>query len=420
MKLKNSIVLFIALILPALLPANLEQEDRRSVAPGIYLDCQARDCDLNYIRKEISFVNYVRDRENADVHILITTQPTGAGGKEYTMAFIGLGRHKDRDTQLKYFSLAQQSADELRKGIVNLIKKGLLPYLYDTPLSEFISVSYDAPGPAIQSKPHDPWNYWVFNLGLRGYFNLESQFKRYNYNLSLSANRTTEKSKFVLWINGNFDNRSYLFPGEEDIKSRTERKTVFSRYVKSLGGHWAAGLFFHIYASTYDNAALFASIGPGVEFNFFPYEEATRRELRFQYRLNLTARKYIEETVYDKLRETLLNQSFSVIFELKEPWGNVGILLEGSNYLHDFSKNKIKIESGISLRISRGLSGNLDIAYSRVGDQLALPKTEASIEERLLELKRLATNYNLQLRLGLSFSFGSIYSNVVNSRFGNY
>ena len=108
-----------------------------------------------------------------------------------------------------------------------------------------------------------------------------------------------------------------------------------------------------------------------------------------------------------------------MIFELKEPWGGMGLQLEGSNFLHDFSKNNLKVEAGISARVIKGFSFTVEAEYSRVRDQLSLPRAGASREDILLELKRLATSYQLQLRMGLNFRFGSIYSNVVNPRFGN-
>jgi hypothetical protein len=391
----------------------------RSIAPNVYLDCPPRVCDRDYIRTEIMFVNYVRDREHADVHILITTQQTGSGGTEYTLAFIGLKKYKGRDATLKSFSGPDDSPDQVRKGLVNTLKKGLVPYLYDTPLSEFISVSYTRTETAKTDQVIDPWNYWTFSAGLRGNYDKEDLYRRYSYNISLSANRTTEASKFSLWANGNFNDRRYTVSEKEEIISRTTRKTLFSRYVKSLGPHWSAGLSSHFYSSTFDNADLYSSLGPAIEFNVFPYDQSTRRELRIQYRISLAHRKYIEETVFEKLQETLLSQSLSVIFELKEPWGGMGLQLEGSNFFHDFSKNNLKVEAGISARVIKGFSFTVDAEYSRVRDQLSLPRAGASREDILLELKRLATSYRLQLRMGLNFRFGSIYSNVVNPRFGN-
>jgi hypothetical protein len=174
-----------------------------------------------------------------------------------------------------------------------------------------------------------------------------------------------------------------------------------------------------LYSSTYDNADLFTTVGPAIEYNLFPYEQATRRELRIQYRLDFAIRNYIELTMFDKMHETLFSHQLQVVWEMKEPWGSLGMQLRGSTFLHDWSKNNLNFEAGISMRVLKGLSFNVEGEYSRVRDQLALPKRDASTEEILLEIRRLATSYDLRLQMGFSFRFGSIYSNVVNPRFGN-
>ena len=75
-----------------------QEESSRPDALRVFLDCAS--CDENYIRTEITFVNYVRDRTLADVHVLITTQATGGGGTEYTLKFIGLERFKGLENTL--------------------------------------------------------------------------------------------------------------------------------------------------------------------------------------------------------------------------------------------------------------------------------------------------------------------------------
>ena len=64
-----------------------DQPDSLAVqeALTVFLDCDR--CDDDYIRREITFVNYVRDRTEARVHLLITTQRTG-GGREYMLNYI--------------------------------------------------------------------------------------------------------------------------------------------------------------------------------------------------------------------------------------------------------------------------------------------------------------------------------------------
>ncbi len=88
----------------ALFPARASSQTSptadRTDALRVFLDCNS--CDENYLRTEITFINYVRDRTDADLHVLVTTQGTGGGGTEYTMKFIGLGKFAGVDQSLKY------------------------------------------------------------------------------------------------------------------------------------------------------------------------------------------------------------------------------------------------------------------------------------------------------------------------------
>src|SRR5258706_12813186 len=56
----------------------------------------------DYIRQHITFINYVRDRFEADVHLLITTQSAGSGGTEYTLFYYGQQSFTGKDDTLKY------------------------------------------------------------------------------------------------------------------------------------------------------------------------------------------------------------------------------------------------------------------------------------------------------------------------------
>ncbi|MYD86469.1 MAG: hypothetical protein F4Y14_10020, partial [Acidobacteria bacterium] len=51
----------------------------------VFLDCGP--CDDEYLRREIAFVNYVRDRRDAQVHVLVTRENTGGGGDAWTLDF---------------------------------------------------------------------------------------------------------------------------------------------------------------------------------------------------------------------------------------------------------------------------------------------------------------------------------------------
>ena len=56
--------------------------------------------------------------------------------------------------------------------------------------------------------------------------------------------------------------------------------------------------------------------------------------------------------------------------------------------------------------------------FSRTRDQIYLPRGQASTEEILLRQRQLATGYQYFVNFGVSYSFGSIFNNIVNPRFG--
>ena len=125
-----------------------------------------------------------------------------------------------------------------------------------------------------------------------------------------------------------------------------------------------------------------------------------------------------EETIYDKTKETLLRESLTITLRMKQPWGNISTSLQGSHYFYDFSKNRLQLYGSISLRLIKGFSFNWHGSFSMIHDQLSLVKADLSQEDILLRLKELSTTYSYSLSFGISYTFGSVYSNVVNPRFG--
>lgn len=404
-------------ILPAFLPAQTAQPDLaklRESAPKIFLDCQS--CDIDYIRTEIPFVNYVRDRKEADVHVLITTQSTGSGGTEYTLAFIGVGACTGLDNKLIYASRTTDTEEEVRRGYVSVLKMGLVPYAARTPIRDLLAVQFKE-----KVKPTDvidPWKFWVFSLSAGGELDQESQTTDNALNLQITAAKITPDIKLRLGAFWDFSRETYDY-GDETIRSDSDTREIVGLFVKSLGEHWSAGVAIDALSSTYRNMKSRIAPQAALEYDVFPYSESTRRQLRILYKVGPELLRYREETLYDKTRETLLSESLSAVLEIIEPWGSLSAGLEGSHYFHDFAKNRLQFQTELSFRILQGLELNIDATYERIRDQIALPKGEASLEEILLQRRELATEYNLGLDISLSYTFGSIFSNVVNPRAGN-
>jgi hypothetical protein len=116
----------------------------------------------------------------------------------------------------------------------------------------------------------------------------------------------------------------------------------------------------------------------------------------------------------------LLRAQLSVALELKEIWGSVAVTVEGSQYVHDLDKHRIQLSVETSLSLVEELSFDVSGNVSLVHDQLSLAKSNASRDEVLLQRRQLATQYQYYTSVGLSYTFGSIYNNIVNPRFGSY
>jgi hypothetical protein len=263
----------------------------------------------------------------------------------------------------------------------------------------------------------DKWNFWVFSLSARGYFNGQKSVIYNSIYGNFSANRVTPELKIQTSVAASHYLNKFDIEGES-IESTLSSQSFSGLIVKSLGEHWSVGAYLSLLSSTYSNIQFGFNPAPAIEFDLFPYSQSTRRQLRFLYKLNFNGVRYREETLYSKTKENLWSEDLSITLGLKEKWGTISAALEGSHYFHDFSKYHVNLNGEISLRLFKGFSFELYGSGSRIHDQLSLPKMGASYEDTLLMRKQLATSYEYFFYIGLSYTFGSIYSNVVNPRFG--
>jgi hypothetical protein len=291
----------------------------------------------------------------------------------------------------------------------------LLRYVGKTPLSDHVSISFmDKVEP---TDVEDKWNFWVFSLSGDTFISGEESYKSNMLSGSFSANRVTPELKIRVSLSAYIDKSEFNYD-DEVIKSDSDSQTISGLVVKSISEHWSVGGFFSATSSTYSNVKLSLNPAPAIEYNVFPYSESTTHQMRLLYRLNYKSVRYREETIYEKTYENLWQHSLEIAFEVKKRWGTASASLEGSHYFHDFEKNRIRLSGELSLRLIKGLNFNIYGRYSRIRDQLSLPREDLTIEEVLLRQKQLATSYTYSLSVGLSYTFGSLKSKVVNPRFG--
>lgn len=383
----------------------------------IFLDCY--ECDTEYLRRAVTFVDYVRDRGVADLHVLVTTQSTGGGGLAWTVKFIGLQRFQGLDRTLTFTTSTTATSDDRRREFGRIFKLGLVAYAADTPVAPKLDVTFRPPQKSGASGiVRDPWHRWVFRTNASASMSGEASSDYGSYRLNFSGSRVTPDWKINVTASTTYNESTFELGDGEVIKSITESSNVNTLVVKSLSGQWSWGNAGSISNSSFANTARAITGSTGIEYDFFPYVESNRRSLTVTYRVGLSSYKYRELTVYDKLEETIPNHSISMSLGLRQPWGSVGASSSFNQHLNHTDRFRASTFGNADVRVFKGFSFYAYAGYSKIKDQVALRKGAATPEEILLRLEQQATNYSFNYSFGFSYSFGSIFTSIVNPRFG--
>jgi hypothetical protein len=374
---------------------------------------------MNYIRQEIPYINYVRDVREAQVYILETKQDAGSGGEQFTFTFQGQAEFKGMNDTLIFTSSPDQTNTIIREKRTRMLKMGLMRYVARTPLFNEIEITHNSG--LEEEEVTDRWNYWVFELSTEPQYESEEANKRLELRNSINISKITPAIKLEIEMDQFYNNEKFIENVNTDsAKSSTyitSMKIMDILFVKSLGEHWSAGLKWNLGSSTRENYGFRTDILPAIEYDIFPYSEATHRQLRIMYGAGYQFNNYIDTTIYDKLQEGLAMQMLNIAFQVQKKWGYINLALAGSNYFNDFSKNRLELYSSVNIRIFKGLSLQINGGVAHINDQLNLKKGDISESERLLQLRELATKYRIEGGIELTYTFGSIYNNIVNPRF---
>lgn len=416
-----SAVLWSAALAPALFVQDAPAQNAQDSAAEpvrVSIDCQTR-CDEDHFQRELAFVDWVRDQADADVHILVTRQNTGGGGSRYDVQFIGGRRFAGVRDSLQFTSDDTDTDDEVREGLTRTLGLGLTRFAAQTSRAERLRVVYDAPeqGAAETEEVRDPWNRWVFRLGMNTFLNGESTSTFLDLFGNLSATRITDASKLRLNANGSYSENSFEIDSTTTITSIRRSFGARGLYVHSVSAHWSAGFETSASVSTFRNFDLRVEAGPAVEWNLYPYAESTRRQFRFLYSVGVEYFDYAEETIFGELEETLPRHALEIAYEVSQTWGSADVSLNASQFLNDPSKNRVRLGGDADIRLVRGLSLSVRGSIAHIADQLNLPRGDLSDEDILLRQTERATSFSYFFSVGLSFTFGSTFSNVVNPRF---
>lgn len=399
----------------------------------LYLRCETW-CDFTFVKTEINYVDFVNDRFEANVYAMLTSQRTGSGGEMLTLAFSGQLNFAGLDDTLQFVRSDTDTPDEYRQKLVRALNLGLARYAARTPLAEHVIITY--PDSLMRNvaqaadEKKDPWNYWVYRLGINASLSANDISGNQHGNIGLSANRVTDKMKLSISGNAAASHQRYTYDDEVILVSNNSIN-INSTLVFSINDHISAGSFISGDHSTFNNFSHAQSIQPAFEYSFFPYREAVKKSITLFYQVGPSFHNYIDTTVYSKTEDIVYSQSLALHAGVTKKWGFAYASLGWSNYLNDFfipqkdeevkgfDVHSLNMSTYISMQLVKGLSLSFSANASvNKGLNPNIPQADYSLEDLLTNSRVFATNKGYNLGIGISYRFGSEYNNVVNPRFG--
>ncbi|MFK7844321.1 MAG: hypothetical protein AB8G77_03395 [Rhodothermales bacterium] len=384
---------------------------------ALFLDCDF--CDETFIRQEMAYLDHVRDREVANVHVLVTRESTGSGGEVQTFDLIGLGIFEGIDFSTALTAAADATEAEERNGFLQTLEAALVPYLMQTSMRDRLRVDIMSSEEDFAEQgqtTEDSWDHWTIEIYADGGADFESQQRSFDTRYGVYVGRVTEEWKLQIrpFFNYNYDR----FEREERTITSSARRDGFTSYaVRSISPHWSVGAYGDILTSTFSNIDWRYRFMGAMEWSLYPYREANRRQLTVAYRVGASHITYRDTTIYDETEQRLPQHLLNAGYKVVQPWGGIEIGIDASQYLHNLSRHSLQFDAEFEIRIMRGLSVEIGGFLELIHDQINLPKGGADLEEVLLRRRQLETNYEAGLSFGFRYRFGSLLNNVVNTRF---
>ena len=380
----------------------------------LFLKCS---CDSNYIRDQINYIDYVRDQEDANIILEVYGDPNGNRGK-YSIYFIGKNNFIGMDDKLSFESHPKMTNDEIRSGLKDKIQTGILKYLVKTTDINDLNISITKLDNNISDSDSlivDKWKNWIFEISASGYYEKESSRKVNDFNGRFEVNRYTEDWRIETTLR--FFKRIEEFLSEtNNFKSSRVYKGAYGKIVRSISDHWSTGIFYGLSKDSYENIKFSNNLSPAIEYSIFPYKDVVRREMVLEYKIGYRKNNYQSKTIYGKNDEFLGTHSFAFKTRYRQNWGDIYSRFSFFTYLHDNSKNRLTFDNYLNIRIFEGFSLRLGAEIRFIRDQINLAAGQASIEDLLLQQRSIATDFYNEFRLGLTYTFGSAFNNIINTR----
>lgn len=377
----------------------------------IFLSCR---CDDDYLKQNTLFFDYVRDMDLSDIDVFVFEITNASGGRNYSFNFKGKNKF-NKEYEISTTIPQNTSFNKARESLLDTYKLGMASILSNTDYQNQVEVNFNMNNLYPEKQTKDKWKNWVFEVF--GSFNLENEqsINEEEFNLGFDIDRVTEKWRF----RSDFElDRSIKFfsGGDQNYSSERESFYLSGSLVKSISSHFSTGIFSSYTKDTFRNLDSQIYISPALEYNFIPYNQVLTREVTLAYKLGYNIYNYIEETIYELEDQKIFNHSLTLNLRFREKWGSIYSYLVASQFLDLPEQNRLTINNNLNIRIIKGLSVRISAYFRLIRDQINLPKGEASVEDLLLRQRQISTNFQNRISMGFSYTFGSIFNNIVNQR----
>jgi hypothetical protein len=387
-------------------------------APSLYLSC-ALPCGESYLRQELSYFDFVRDRFLADYVVVVVEQRNAAGGRRVVVRLVPSESLDSSGKAERSFSLPAGASpsdlrDELRRAILQLLYQALEA----TPHGSAFELSIKERTGAALSELPDPWDYWVVSPELQGTGEGGSNYYFIELTSALTLRRITDQWRHR--IRGAYTRNLNGFELEDGSRLAADVESWLGRtlHVRSLGQHWAVGFLATGSGSQYENLAGHVHGGAALEYNIFPHRDNAEKQLRFVYQAGPWKNWYLEESASGDREELRPYHAFSTVIELNQPWGSIGWVAQANQFLDDPELFRLSTGGTVTLKLVEGLALNLLGQLSAIEDLINLRSRPITERELLLWTAQGSTNFSVDAELSLSYTFGSRHNTVVNPRFG--
>lgn len=400
----KSLIAFFLLIISI---TSFSQDDKIKA----YIDCR---CDESYLKQQTSFLEYVRDQDLADIEIFILDVRNASGSRSFEIKIDGNNFFEDISSNAFVDGNPNDTSSSQRDRLLDELKVALIPFLKSKKYNYDLKVdvksntndAYDV---------DDKWKNWIFQLSGSYDSDEEESRKTNRYEVEFEIDKVTEDWRIGIDLSRNESNRKFF--NDDDVYSSNRKTTSLrGRVVRSISNHFSAGAFFGAYQNTYENIDLNSYIAPAVEYSFFPYEDVLSKEITLAYRIGTGKRNYIQKTIYGFEKQRLTSQTLTLNIKFRQKWGNISSYINATQFLNDGSKKRFSLRSDLDIRVFEGLAVRLSGNINLIREQYSLAAGNTSIEDLLLQQRQIATDYKTGFSVGLSYTFGSIYNSIINTR----